>query len=83
MTLTPEQIADIASEEEGRSRYRQYQGPMAILTMVVAAGMALFSLLYVSGFLPSVGIYYQRIQYNAIFMSGIIILAFLLNPSYA
>ncbi len=81
MTLTPEQIADIASEEEGRSRYRQYQGPMAILTMVVAAGMALFSLLYVSGFLPSVGIYFQRIQYNAIFMSGIIILAFLLNPA--
>ncbi len=71
----------LRSPEEGESQYRQYQGPMALLIKLIAAGTAFFCLLYVSGALPYFGINYLYLQYNAIFLAPILVLLFLLYPA--
>lgn len=80
MSTVPDLPEGVALEGE-QSRFQQYRGPMAIVVMFIGAGTALFSLLYVSGGLPSLGMYFHTIQYNAIFMSGILTLALLLYPA--
>ena len=52
-----------------------------MLTKYVAAGTALFALLYVSGALPSLRVHFLIIEYNAMFMAGILVLVFLLYPA--
>lgn len=81
MSNAPDQ-PQVIIPEEGQDRYRQYHGTMAVVVKAVGVATALFALLYVSGVLPYFEIYFQHIQFNAIFMSGILILTFLLFPAW-
>ena len=64
-----------APEEE--SWQRASHGILATVVKFVAAGTSLFALLYVSGALPTLGVHFLTILYNAWFMSGIIVVAVL------
>jgi len=63
------------------TKFRHYQGPMAVLVTIICAGMCLFSLLYVSGTLAYAKIYLLENQYNAIFLAAIQTAIFLLVPA--
>ncbi len=80
MSSVPEK-PEFVPTEEGQSQYRQYSGPLAILTTFVAAGTTLFALLYVSGALPYFRVHFLIIEYNAMYMAGSLVLVFLLFPA--
>lgn len=63
------------------SEYRQYSGPINVVTKLLSVGLALFILLYVSGILPQAGVYFIFFQFNGIFLAGILCLVFLLVPA--
>ncbi|MFC1964344.1 hypothetical protein ACFLV1_03080, partial [Chloroflexota bacterium] len=80
MVMPTESTPELRDEKEEGGSFKKYTGPMAIVTKAVAAATVLFCLLYVSGVLPTFGIYFHRIQFNAIFMSGVLILLFMIYP---
>ncbi|MFH1002878.1 MAG: TRAP transporter fused permease subunit [Chloroflexota bacterium] len=72
-----EEIQALA-EQEGR--YRQYTGTAGRLIKAFAAGACLFCLAYISGALSYL-VYFPPNQYNAIFMTAVLVLTFLLVPA--
>ncbi len=67
--------------EQNELNYNEYRGLAQLLVKFIAAGLCLFCLLYISGALPSLGIYFINYQFNSIFLSGILVLTFLLIPA--
>ena len=67
-------------EEENESQYKEYQGALGWLAKLIGAGLCLWVLIYMSGLLHEFGFYLHTLQYNGIFLAGMMILSFLLIP---
>ncbi len=67
--------------EKSVSKFRQYQGPAAILVKALGAGGGLFCVLYVAGVFSYVRIFLLSTAYNAIFLAIVLTLIFLLIPA--
>jgi len=68
-----------ASEVKGR--YRVFPGAKGTVIRIASACFTLFCLLYVSGVLSDLRLYLLSNQYNAIFLTAVLVLVFLLIPA--
>ncbi len=67
--------------EQKAGRFRQYEGPLALLVKIVGAGGALFFLLYNAGIFSYARIFLLPMATNAIFVAVVLTMTFLLVPA--
>lgn len=76
-------MKNILPERESISRWRQYDGWMSKVVVVIGASFSLFHILEVAGVLRLFGLYFVTMVAGANFLAWLLTLAFLLCPAYA